>query len=289
MSEIETRIEELNDQPGKYREEETAFAGAIVSLENHGQAVIYRGLVRAEDKKKVQTVKSDSTGQHEPGDDEGEEPDDAKLSGALVEDLTAHRTAALRAVLATRPDVALVAAAHSLALRVCYESCYDVDSCLSLTSEKGGCRLDSHAKDIETSLAQTRLSEIHSQWLKRIPAEAEELWQWLLDQEQSVVLELLAFCVGQTVHAVRLHHDGRTEPRFVAADQLAKALNLDMSVWWKPTAETYLGRVKKEQILEAIGEGTDEKNLEDLRKMKKASLWPPLNGASLKAVGCPRS
>ena len=170
MSEIETRIEELNDQPRKYREEETALAGAIVSLENHGQAVIYRGLVRAEDKKKVQAVKSDSNGQHEPGDDEGEEPDDVKLSAALVEDLTAHRTAALRAVLATRPDVALVAAAHSLALRVCYESCYDVGSCLSLTSEKGGCRLDPHAKGIETSPAQVRLSEIHSQWLKRIPA-----------------------------------------------------------------------------------------------------------------------
>ena len=57
-------------------------------------------------------LKSDSNGQHEPGDDEGGEPDDVKLSGALVEDLTAHRTAALRAVLATRPDMALVATAQ---------------------------------------------------------------------------------------------------------------------------------------------------------------------------------
>ena len=36
--------------------------------------------------------------------------------------------------------------------------------------------------------------------------------------------------------------------------------------------ESYLGRVKKKQILEAIAEGTDEKNSEDLRKMKKAEL-----------------
>jgi ParB family chromosome partitioning protein len=241
MSEIEMRIDELNDQARQYREEEKRLAGAIVSLENHGQTVIYRGLVRSEDRKKVQAVKSDSNGQHE----EGEESDDVKLSGALVEDLTAHRTAALRAMLATRPDVALVAAAHSLALRVCYESCYEVGSCLSLASEKGGCRLDSHAKGIETSLAQVRLSEIHSQWLKRIPAEAEELSQWLLDQDQKVVIELLAFCIGQTVHAVRLPHDVRTAPRFVAADQLAKAVNLDMADWWTPTGETYLGRVKR--------------------------------------------
>ena len=62
----------------------------------------------------MQAVKSDSNGQHEAGDDEGEESDDVKLSDALVEDLTAHRTAALRAMLATRPDVALVAAARCL-------------------------------------------------------------------------------------------------------------------------------------------------------------------------------
>ena len=67
MSEIETRIDELNDQARQYREEEKSLAGAIVSLENHGQAVIYRGLVRSEDRKKVQAVKSDSNGQHEPG------------------------------------------------------------------------------------------------------------------------------------------------------------------------------------------------------------------------------
>ena len=82
----------------------------------------------------------------------------------------------------------------------------------------------------------------------------------------------MAFCVGQTVHAVRLHHDGHTQPRFVAADQLAQAVNLDMADWWTPTGESYLGPVKKEQILEAIAEGTDEKNLEDLRRMKKAEL-----------------
>jgi hypothetical protein len=50
--------------------------------------------------------------------------------------------------------------------------------------------------------------------------------------------ELLAFCVGQTVHAVRLAHDSRTAPRFVAADKLAKAIDLDMADWWKATGES---------------------------------------------------
>src|SRR5271166_4534320 len=75
MAEIETRIDELNGQARQYRAEEKTVAGAIVSLENHGQTVIYRGLVRSEDKKKVQAAKSDSNGQYEARDDEGEEPE----------------------------------------------------------------------------------------------------------------------------------------------------------------------------------------------------------------------
>ena len=176
-------------------------------------------------------------------------------------------------MLATRPDVALVAVAHSLALRVCYpmEMTYEVGSALSLSSEKGGCSLESHSKNIGTSLAQTQLDEMHNQWLKRIREDPADFWQWLLDQEQTVVIDLLAFCVGQTVHAVRLHHDGR-QSRFVAADQMAQAVKLDMADWWTPTGERYLGRVKKEEILRVIGEGTSETNFEDLRKLKKGEL-----------------
>jgi ParB family transcriptional regulator, chromosome partitioning protein len=71
---------------------------------------------------------------------------------------------------------------------------------------------------------------------------------------------------------VRLAHDSLNEPRFLAADQLAKALNLDMGDWWKATGESYLGRIKKDQILGAITEGTGETNLEELRKLKKPEL-----------------
>jgi ParB family transcriptional regulator, chromosome partitioning protein len=116
MAEIEERIEELNDQTRQYREEEKKLAGAVVSIES-----IHRGLVRSEDKRKVQAAKSGGDTENQTGGDEGAESDEVQLSAALVEDLTAHRTAALRAVLATRPDVALVAATHNLALQVCCE------------------------------------------------------------------------------------------------------------------------------------------------------------------------
>ena len=42
-----------------------------------------------------------------------------------------------------------------------------------------------------------------------------------------------------------------------------------MADWWKAAGESYLGRVKKDQILEGIFEGTGEANLEELSKLKK--------------------
>jgi ParB family transcriptional regulator, chromosome partitioning protein len=71
---------------------------------------------------------------------------------------------------------------------------------------------------------------------------------------------------------VRLPHESPTQDRFVAADRLADAVNLDMADWWTATGGSYLGRVKKDQIIEATGEGTGETNLEELRKLKKGEL-----------------
>jgi ParB family chromosome partitioning protein len=161
ISAIEDRLDELNDPNDRaevYREEDKKFAGVVVSLGYNGEPSIYRGLVRAEDKKRMRASTPGNDGEN-PGRTEGDEGDESTLSAALVEDLTAHRTAALRVVLAHRPDVALVAVAHSLALRVCYErlSSYGVGSALSLTSEKGGCQLASHAKGIATSIPSLKL------------------------------------------------------------------------------------------------------------------------------------
>ena len=275
LSAIEDRLDELNDGDDRaevYREEDKKFAGAVVSLANNGAPLIYRGLVRAEDKKTMRAATSGSNGENSSIPN-GDEADESALSAALVEDLTAYRTAALRVVLARRPDVALVAVAHSLALRVCYERwTYQVGSALSLSSEKGGCPLDSHAKGIEKSTPSVMLAEVRSEWLSRIPAQPQDLWQWLLSQEQAVVIDFLAFCVGQTVHAVRLNHCRESDPCLVAADRLAEAVSLDMADWWTATGESYFARVKKEQILAAIEEGAGETDLDALRKLKKSEL-----------------
>ena len=55
-----------------------------------------------------------------------------RMSAKLIEDLTAQRTAALRAVLASNPDVALAAVVHGLALPIFYGSFHDAGTCLDV-------------------------------------------------------------------------------------------------------------------------------------------------------------
>ena len=92
----------------QYTEEQKKLAGAIVSIET-----IHRGLVRVEDKRQVEALKSGANAEDETScTQESETP---SVSQALTEELTAQRTVALRAEMLARPDIALVAITHRLA------------------------------------------------------------------------------------------------------------------------------------------------------------------------------
>ncbi len=67
-------------------------------------------------------------------------------------------------------------------------------------------------------------------------------------------MALFAHCVALTVNAIKLPWERR--PRALAtADRLAQAVELDMTGYWRPTARSYLGRVTKAHILDAVREG----------------------------------
>jgi ParB family chromosome partitioning protein len=132
-----------------------------------------------------------------------------------------HRTAAL----STRPDVALAAITHHLALRALYDvPGYEMPSALALTPDPEACSLMVQAPDLPESRGQRTLDQGHAEWHARLPRKPDGLWKWLLKQEQPVALALLSYCVGQTVYVVRAPHAQTPAARLQAADQLAKAL-----------------------------------------------------------------
>ena len=53
---------------------------------------------------------------------------------------------------------------------------------------------------------------------------------------------------------------------------MAGAVALDMTGYWRPTVQSYLGRVTKASILEAVREGVSEEAAERISGMKKVEM-----------------
>jgi ParB family chromosome partitioning protein len=199
--------------------------------------------------------------------DEGQSKRGGALSERLLEDLTAHRTAALRAVLAGQPPTALRALAYVLISRIFFD--FTGEACIDIRAHSVDLRTS--AEGIVESNAVESLAQRHRALLGRLP-EPDNLWAWLVDQTDERVLELLAYCVAVTVNAVRRKGDGHQPAQFDHADILADALGLAMADWWEPTGDRYLNRVPKSQIIAAVSEAVSPQVAESLRPMKKDAM-----------------
>jgi ParB family chromosome partitioning protein len=243
----------------RYRPEDMALAGAIVSLGHDGEARIERGFVRKEDEPERQTGGGEADAEN--GTEAGDGP--APLSEKLIAELTAHRTAALRNELARHPETALIALTHTLAASIFYLSTEGV-SCLQIVPRSA--HLSSHAPGIDETHGSRTVAERHEAWRVRLPEEPEQLWSFVSGLNPAERLSLLAHCVALTVNAVQ------TAGIVPAADSLAEALDLDMTRYWQPTAASYFSRVSKERILEAVREGVSEQAAREIASLKKQPM-----------------
>lgn len=263
LEEISDKIDALSDGAERWSPDDLACAGAVIGIGHGGKLAVERGLVRPED---------------EPAETEGKSPTgktgrqmngSSALSDRLAEDLTAHRTAALRSVLAGNPDVALIAVIHAIAWPVFYGS-NDTPSCLVVRFDS--VQLRGSAEGIEDSPAAVKLATQREFWMRRLPNSADGFWDWLLAQDAATRLDLLAYCAGCSVNAVKKRHERADTDRLAHADRLALALGLDMTQWWQPTAQSYFRHVPKLRILEAVKEGDTPEAAENLAKLKKEAL-----------------
>jgi ParB family chromosome partitioning protein len=262
------QLEELDDQIATLDDREEIFppalleiAGVVVSIGYDGKAEITRGLVRPEDVKTLRSVASKPAGA-----EAADEPKPSKgLSAALLQNLTAHRSAVLAASLTDRSDIALAALVHSVACQV-FDLGRAADTCLQVVAQR------EWRSQTEGSKAFAHLEARREEWGGVIPGQPDALFAWCLEQDASVLLSLLAFCVASTVDAVRTKHDRVPSARLCHADDLAAALKLDMTAWFTPTAENYFGRIDKALILAALEEAKGTPPAPAHAKLKKADL-----------------
>ena len=286
--EVEARFAELDaalqvfGDGHAYDPDDLARGGAYVVLGYDGQVRIERGFIRPQDEPPAaEAVAPNGEGgaqaesrPQEGGDDraedepEAEEDNGAPLSERLVLDLTAHRTAGLRDALAQDPSLALVAVAHALALRTFYPP-YDQPTCLDL--KVVSVYLDGHAPSLADSPAGRQIAARHEAWASRLPREPAEVWGAVLALDGGGLLDLIAHCAALSVNALHNPLDPRVGA-WAHAETLAQAVGLDMTSYWTVTADTYLSRVTKARIGEAVTEAVSADAAARLADHKKPEM-----------------
>ncbi|HEX5957947.1 MAG TPA: ParB N-terminal domain-containing protein, partial [Hyphomicrobiaceae bacterium] len=296
LGEIETALGEFEDRPVVFDPSEVARAGVFISIGTDGTLHIERGYVRPEDEEPVAPAESEEeeedTGESSAGtaarpngasptsrapssspgqsatesdeEDEGFRP----LSDRLMTELTAHRTLALREAVANDPDTAYLAILHALCLKLFYR--LGLDSCLEVDAKS--VLFGSQVEGLGGMAYAAAIDARHGAWLAQLPKDPADLWDVLSGLDSDSRQALFAHCVGLTINAIYQPYDRR--PKAIAhADRLAEAVRLDMAeAGWRPTAATYLGRVTKARILEAVREAKGEQAAQLIEDLKKADM-----------------
>lgn len=302
LGQIDEALDAFADRYG-FDPQEKARASAFVVLGGDGETRVERGYVRPEDEPPAEVEAAVEAMDADPDEDDGTEEDgeddergeieeplgeaNAPISPRIRADLTAHRSTALRYTLAQDPDLALVALTHALLLRVFrgvggYASCLDI--------RLGSRNLAADGDGIEDSAAARANAERHEAWARQMPDDLEAYWDFVVGLDADSRMGLMAHCVSLSLDAVR-GWDNRPMA-WKHADRLASALDLDMSDWWSPTAERYLGAVTKGQIVDAVTEGVSPEaaaRLTGLRKTEMIEAAQPLLVAARWLPACLRT
>lgn len=272
---IQTRLVVLAAAQEAYTSEDIASAGCYVAMDYYGNLEIERGLVRPEadggapDGERLEG----ESGEREDGRatvalPPEHHPEPAfKIPAPLVQELTAQKTAAIRAELAHNPDIALAAVVQTMLASLLGNFGGNDYTSLELTVKSE--RLEDSIADPAACKGITVLDELKENYGHILPGRPNDLFEWCLEQPSSTLLDLLAYAAAKSVNAVQHPHFERKAQR-AHAERLAQALNVDMTQWYVPTGENYFGRISKAGIKDAITQAVGEDFALGVAGMKKA-------------------
>ncbi|GEC33931.1 hypothetical protein N181_29250 [Sinorhizobium fredii USDA 205] len=271
---IQAKLAVLADAEEAYDPTDIAKAGCYVLIDYYGNLSVERGFVRrepvTEGQDKVAEGESGEGGKGDgrisPQDEKQPEPS-FTLSAALTQELTAQKTAAIRAALAHDPDIALAAVVHAMLASLFNSYGSTEETCLEVkvTSEN----LETSIKNPAACKGIAALDDLKENYGHTLPGNPFDPWDWCLEQPTATLLDLLAYAAARSANALQLGHYERKKQR-AHADRLARALKLDMTEWFEPTAENYFGRISKTGIEEAISEAKGVDFAAGISGMKKA-------------------
>ncbi len=239
------------------------LAGVIVALRRHGVEVT-RGAIKPEDRKAM--ARAERAMARQAVADAAGVPVQPSMPEKLVRALTAQRTAALQASLIEQQSVALATLAYAMVMDLAPEVYYREESGVRLSVKSVGHDLMNADPAVEQSRAWQQIEASSEMWSARLPGEPDALWAHLLRMPSEDLIALLAHCTALSIDGIQ----SRVGPD--ATDALARAVGLDMADWWSATPASYLGRVRKADVLQAVSEAASPAQAVPLASMKKGPL-----------------
>lgn len=267
---FELQIDQIETELAFCPPEVMALAGSLLTLGGDGCVVVKRHLMRQDDYKAWRASAAPKGGSAGASDGEGgaaQETPAKGVSAMLRQELTAYKTEALQVALLRKPNVALAALAHSMAGLLLYERVsarYESPSALGVSVRSPNWQLLQIVPAMAQSPAHKCMHAVVDAWRQRLPADLKDLMAFLLEQPVETLQELLVVCAALSANA--LHGSAEAKP----AQTLAQAAALDMADWWEATGDTYLSRVPKLMISEALVEAGEGEVGREVAGLKKA-------------------
>lgn len=256
---LDAKESEIDHARLGWSDEQKAVAGVVLVLDHNAKLFEYCGVMRKEDRPsdpeagKAVGVQGPAAGER------------AEFSKSLMSSLTAHRTAAVAASLASNPKVALVALVHALCMT---DSAPWLSSPLRFRMTDAGHDVRREAAGYEQCKAAAALLAAEAEVLPDMTGEPAEVFARLLTLDESQLVKILALFVGRSYNVISQEGKKANAHGFEAAAAIEQAVAVDMADWWEPTEETYLGAVSKAAMMKAVTEaGSDAA---DIASMKKA-------------------
>lgn len=283
-------IEEIEEANVAYSDDHYKIAGCIVSIAHSGEPRLETGLVRPEDIPEPKATAS------EPSDEtDASAADDAAPSGpnielpqamrrtevpmnatdaarkeqgiprALADDLRATRHQIIRAHLAADYGTAYDAMLYAMVIAVfgSYRRGSPLD--LSLRPAMTMASRDTLKDTVAERMLEALNEGLNLTWME---AKAPEDFQQLSQLPDGDKQALFSWCAAYALNQ-QLANDTEANP---VIEAIGTRLNVDVTACWRPSADNYWGRVKKDHALDTAKALIDDRWADDKSGLRKAEI-----------------
>ena len=280
-----TELQAIVDNSAEYTAEDKARSGCIVTISQQGALLVHSGLIpRSEATADKPNGHADTTSPPPANGHDGgvavEVPATPEqvarkshgLSQAHMDDLKAYRLQILKAHMAQDYSVAFDTALYSLCMGVLHLGYFDNPLDLRAAPTQPRSSLNDLGETASHTLLESQSAMLVKSWLGLPPAEAFAAVSALSGDEKQA---LFAWCVAACLEP-QLAFEDKANP---VIEQIGARLNIDTAAHWRPTAENYWGRVKKDHALDVGGAILGQQWRREFAKAKKTELAKVLERA----------